>query len=192
MCLRIITNAAAASLLWAFSVPAHATSPVENDVRIHFVYIGASTCGVSNSQRTKMGVTRVRDTVREWAEKQGYHFTVTGIATDVDLDSGWKFLKENGPFDQVIIGLGWHNEGFQAFVVLFHEPDSLPDLGIPQVVVIEEQRTTSKQTVKVVREPRLLIRLLGTVIPLVDRDKVISILNQNAKLGRSSKSPPSQ
>ena len=66
------------------------------------------------------------------SEALGYSFTTLGIAADWGVDEGYSHLQEMGPFDEVIVGRNWLNQGLQKYVW-----QDIPGVAAtPQVLVV--------------------------------------------------------
>lgn len=84
------------------------------------------------------------------------------MALDYELEEGLAFLKDVGPFDQVILGRDFNNSAVLDF--LSNGGDDVV-LGIPQVVVYERTIVRRGYTMTSGR-PHILARIPGIGIPL--------------------------
>jgi len=146
-------------LLATLAIPVSASRVDDDKPTLHVVYVAASTCGICKTENIKSAVSRVREVVAGWAAKNGMNFVATGIAADVDVQAGLALLrdgKETIPYDQVIIGGGmFFNEGMVAYVVgsrgQEHFLNDFPDLALPQLLVLYEERHIENDRLRVDR-----------------------------------------
>jgi len=151
---------------------------------VRLVYLGSSTCGPCRAPEVKQAIAAARDAARGWAREHRHDFVFTGVATDPDIGRGWQFLSENGSFDEVIIGRGWLNLGITTFVTPYPD-DPLAALGMPQLVVLVEDRRFEGAKVRTVRAPVVVFRSLGSLIP-----RHATAENLRAALDEASKENP--
>jgi len=99
------------------------------------VYIGATSCGPCQSPEVKGAVRAMKSLLAAQAKQRGMALTVIGVAEDWDVKRGATFLEPLGAFDQVVIGGNWTNLAVEQFILR----DSLAELAMPQIVVVERQ-----------------------------------------------------
>jgi hypothetical protein len=124
------------------------------------VYIGSTSCGPCQTPEVKSAIRAMKPLLAAQARRHGVALSVIGVADDWDLQSGARFLEPLGAFDQVVIGGNWTNLGIEHFILR----DTLTEMSMPQVVVVERTVTLGKRIT--VSEPRVLRRISGvTDIP---------------------------
>jgi hypothetical protein len=125
-----------------------------------FVYIGATACGPCKLPAVKDAVRRAKVHFARLAAEQKRPFSATGVAIDTSIDEGLLFLKDVGPFDQVVVGHSWFNLAVADLVG--SDPDGV--LGIPQIIIFErDQKFVAHRLVT--SAPRVLARVPGNAIP---------------------------
>jgi hypothetical protein len=115
------------------------------------IYIGSTDCGPCQLPELKNAVRAMKPLLAAQAKQRGLALTVIGAAQDWDLKRGAAFLEPLGAFDQIVIGGNWTNIAVEQFVLR----DSLAEMAIPQVVLIERTVQVSNR-VTVVR-PRNVV-----------------------------------
>lgn len=119
------------------------------------VYIGASTCGPCLQQSVKDAVVQMKSLLETAAKKAGYAFAVIGVSTDWSTQTGFAFLNDNGPFDQILVGGNWTNLGVEHFIWR----DSTATPAMPQIVVFERDVTLGDRIR--ISPPRIVRRVFG-------------------------------
>ena len=119
------------------------------------VYIGSSDCGPCQFPQVKSAIRAMKPLLAAQARERGVALSVVGVSQDWDLKRGARFLEPLGAFDQVVIGGNWTNIAVEQFILR----DSLAEMSMPQVVVVERTVQLSKRVV--VSEPRVLRRIIG-------------------------------
>ena len=127
-----------------------------------FVYISATNCGFCRAPGIKAAVLQAKSILAARAAAERRPFSATGVALDYDIEAGLAFLKDVGPFDEVILGRDWNNS---AVLDLLSNGGEDVVLGIPQVVVYERMISRRGYTMSTGR-PHVLARIPGTGIPL--------------------------
>jgi hypothetical protein len=120
------------------------------------VYVGATSCGPCLLPETKSAVARMKVLLASFAEKNGYAFSAVGVATDWSTASGVKFLSDNAPFDQLVIGGNWTNLAVEHYIWR----DSTATPAMPQVVVLERSVTIGDRID--ISPARVLRRVFGS------------------------------
>ena len=83
---------------------------------LRLVYIGSSGCSFSNNPKTHQMVKEIKKYMRDYAHQEGYKFLSTGISQDKLASEGVSFLKNTGPYDEIISGASWYNLGISQYV----------------------------------------------------------------------------
>lgn len=99
------------------------------------VYIGAETCGPCHFPETKQAVEDMKVALAGIAKQKGWSFKAVGVSLDWDPQIGYKFLQENGKFDEMIIGRNWANLGAETYI--WQADEVYP--AIPQVIVYQQE-----------------------------------------------------
>jgi hypothetical protein len=120
------------------------------------IYIGSTDCGPCQFPAVKSAIRAMKPLLAAQARQRGMTFSAIGAAQDWDLTRGASFLEPLGAFDQVVIGGNWTNVAVEQFILR----DSLAELVMPQVVVIERMVQLSKRVT--VTEPRVVKRVTGS------------------------------
>ncbi|MFK7972025.1 MAG: TlpA family protein disulfide reductase [Bacteroidia bacterium] len=97
------------------------------------IYFGATSCGPCHDPELKKDIQRLKTLLNQHAKSAGYAFSVTGVALDWKVEEGIEFLKEVGPFDEIVVGKNWDN--LAAVEYIWADPSSMP--AMPQIIVIE-------------------------------------------------------
>ena len=121
------------------------------------IYIGSTDCGPCQWPQVKSAIRAMKSLLATQAKQRGEGLTVIGAAQDWDIKQGAAFLEPLGAFDQVVIGGNWTNLAVEQFVLR----DSLSDMAMPQVVLVE--RTVQLGQRVTVSEPHFLRRISGGV-----------------------------
>lgn len=99
------------------------------------VYIGSSTCAVSNRRELREDVREIRRQLQARAEATGRTFVSLGVAVDRESAAGLHHLERMGPFDEVAAGRGWAN--VHALRYVWEEWPGIA--GTPQIVLVERE-----------------------------------------------------
>jgi hypothetical protein len=99
------------------------------------VYIGSSTCAVSNRRELRDDVRELRRQLQTRAAAAGRTFVSVGVAVDLRADAGLRHLERMGPFDEVAAGRGWANA--HALRYVWEEWPGIA--GTPQIVLVERE-----------------------------------------------------
>jgi hypothetical protein len=111
--------------------PAHATNDGEYLVA---VYIGAQSCGPCHLPENIAAIERLKVTLARMSIDRGWHFRVVGVALDHDVEEGYRFLRANGEFDELVVGSNWINLGAESHIWSLSEVAAV----IPQVVLYRQ------------------------------------------------------
>lgn len=150
----ILISGVAASL--HAQVPNYAPSHrLADGPQVVAVYIGSTDCAPCQWPQVKEAVRKMKSLVAAQATSRGMNFRAIGVAQDWDLKAGAAFLEPLGAFDQVAIGDNWTNLGVEQFILR----DSLADLAMPQIVLLERTVKLGKRVT--VTEGRVLKRIVG-------------------------------
>lgn len=123
----------------AWYVPAY--EPPSDGTELVVVYFGGSTCGWCYTDEAKTAVRAAVLALRDRAHAEGKAFAYVGVANDWDLEAGLDFLRDSGPFDEVVVGRNWFNQASAAH--LFMNPGA--SAALPTVVVYEQDITTGER-----------------------------------------------
>ena len=157
--LALITAAATVALGAEASRPEH---DIADGNQLELIYFGGSHCGPCKSPRMREAVLKAKAIFAERAAAQHRPYSTTGVALDLSPEAGIEYLKEVGPFDQVISGRSWFNQAVLDWIVPY--PDAIA--GIPQIVIVERRMTLDKEGKARFERPKVLARIPGTGIPL--------------------------
>ncbi len=127
-----------------------------NGKELVVVYIGATSCGPCLLPATKAAVARMKTLLASFATKNGYAFSAVGVSTDWVTADGIKFLNDNAPFDQLVIGGNWTNLAVEHYIWR----DSSANPAMPQVVVLERSVTLGDRIA--ISPARVLRRVFGS------------------------------
>ena len=71
----------------------------------------------------------------ERAAKKEQSFSVTGVSTDWRVETGIKYLRDVGPFDEMIVGKSLFNHAATEYIW----KDSSVAPIVPQIVLVERE-----------------------------------------------------
>jgi hypothetical protein len=120
------------------------------------VYIGGYSCGACNDPEFKEILSRFKLAIAGLAQAGKRKLRTIGVSSDWDVDRGLQFLRDCGPWDEVVVGNNWYNSAVIEHIW------NLPDTNgaIPQVIVFERSFVMTGR--RMVPSPkRYLIRLIG-------------------------------
>ena len=120
------------------------------------VYIGGYSCGFCNDPEFKAVLSRFKLAIAELAQAEHRKLRTIGVSNDWDVDAGLQFLRDCGPWNELVVGNNWYNSAVIEHVW------NLPDVSgaIPQVIVFERSfLMTGRRMVPGTK--RYLIRLIG-------------------------------
>jgi hypothetical protein len=98
------------------------------------VYIGAQSCGPCHLPENIAAIERLKVTLSRMSKEQGWHFRVVGVALDHDVEEGYRFLRANGEFDELVVGGSWINLGAESHIWARPEVAAV----IPQVLLYKQ------------------------------------------------------
>jgi hypothetical protein len=152
----------ALSFVWSQTISESKYKPsteIKDCTELHMVYIGSTGCGFCKVPELKQAVIQAKDLLYQRAQEQGFQFAATGVATDLSIDRGIEFLKDVGPFDQIIVG----RSIFNLAIIDFVSKDAGARPGEPQIIVYtRELRRTPTRVLA--GDPKLIFRIMGTAI----------------------------
>ena len=120
------------------------------------IYIGAHSCGACNDPEFKALISRFKHAIAGLAEAEHRKLRTIGVSSDWDVDAGLQFLRDCGPWNELVVGNNWYNSAVIEHI--WNLPDTIG--AIPQVIVFERSFVlTGKRWVPVGK--RYLIRLIG-------------------------------
>ena len=129
-----------------------------NGVELIAVYIGAEYCGPCHDPQLKSAIMQMKTILAERSAKEGWTFSVTGVATDWEVETGIAYLKGVGPFDEIIAGKNMFNHGATEYL---WKDSAVPPVE-PQVVLIEREVQYAGGRV-VIKNNRVIDRYIGTI-----------------------------
>jgi hypothetical protein len=83
-------------------------------------------------------------------------FVSVALSVDQDPWVGTEFMKQFGPFDEILSGRGWLNTGAIAFIVR----DMPAQRSIPQLILVERDVQVDDRSISAVSD-RLVGRKIG-------------------------------
>lgn len=108
---------------------------------LRLVFIGSSACPISNNDETHRLVIRLRNKMRDLAQRHGYAFVSTGVSVDQSAKRGVEYLNRSGPYNEIISGLGHLNLGIDRHVWdRFAGDGSLPQVLVTPALVRRNNR----------------------------------------------------
>jgi hypothetical protein len=120
------------------------------------IFAGAATCGASHYPELPGALATIRRVLTSKARADNDTFVSVGIAVDQDPWKGAEFLREFGPFDEILSGHGWLNTGALAFIVR----DMPAQRAIPQLILVERDVQVEELSISTVHD-RLVGRKIG-------------------------------
>jgi len=124
-----------------------------------FVYVGASTCGPSNTPGLAELVTELRDSVAARSRRSGLGFVSIGIAREANPKLGLKHLQQVGDFDELAVGQGGLNQASAHYIS--RDLAGLP--ATPQLIVtVRTLRRLGNGVDFGSYDERVLLRRIGT------------------------------
>jgi hypothetical protein len=82
---------------------------------IQLIYVGSSSCPFSNNLLHEE-IKKLRNNLIDWTNYNDYNFMSTGISVDLNSTQGFYFLQDSGPYDEIISGASWYNNGVSQYV----------------------------------------------------------------------------
>ena len=73
------------------------------------VYIGGYSCGFCNDPEFKAELSRFKLEIAGMAQAANRKLRTIGVSSDWDVDAGLQFLRDCGPWDEVVAGNNWYN-----------------------------------------------------------------------------------
>lgn len=141
-----------------------------NGVELIAMYIGAEYCGPCHDPQLKKAIKKMKTILGDRAAKEGRSFSVTGVATDWGVETGIRYLRGIGPFDELIVGKGLFNQATSEYIW----KDLSTSTIVPQIVVIERD-VRYQDGRAIISNNRVIDRHLGTI-------EIISWVNKGAQL----------
>ena len=140
MRLRVLTPVVTLALLSQITAAAQDTTytpryETPEGKELVLVYIGAESCVPCHMPELKAAVSGLKLLLAEQATQDGQDFATMGVALDWEVAEGYEFLREVGPWDEVIVGKNWTNLGASEFI--WQDPAAPP--AIPQVALVERE-----------------------------------------------------
>ncbi len=118
-------------------VPNTDNPPVGKTTELVAVLIGYSHCVGNTYPGFLASVDSMNRSVAARVKARGQRFVAVGVSTDWQPDSGMIYLKSLSAFNEVNVGNNWFNLGVAHYVL----SDSLGKLVVPQVVLVQRERT---------------------------------------------------
>jgi len=99
---------------------------------IQLVYISSSHCVYCNDDFHRE-VKKLRLNLKKWALNYDYQLISTGISVDANSEKGISFLRESGPYNEVVSGWTWYNSGVYHHVWNNKETEGF----VPQIKLLK-------------------------------------------------------
>ena len=135
----------------------HPKNKNPDGVELIAIYIGAEFCGPCHDPELKKAIGRMKTILADRAAKEQRSFSVTGVATDWDVEKGIKYLRSIGPFDEIIVGKSLFNQAASEYIW----KDSSVSTVVPQLVLIERE-VNYKEGRALISAYRVVDRHIGT------------------------------
>ncbi len=150
----------------------HTASAPHAGTQLLAIFAASSTCGASRYPSLPEELRAIRKVLAADAQRNNRIFVSVGLSVDQDPWVGAEFMKQFGPFDEILSGRGWLNTGAIAFIVR----DMPAQRAIPQLILVERDVQVDDLSISEVHD-RLVGRKIGS-------DQIVSY----AKLLRSAPS----
>lgn len=162
--LGVLALVVAAGYWWRVEQPAPAghrpgslgNSGLPDQVEMQLVVIGSLTCHGADSPEFQTAVRKLQARARAEAEVTSVAVTVVGVGLDWAPSDGLKFFKRFGPFDMLLIGGNWLNEG--AVKYIWRDLPGEP--SVPQVLLVKRRIEVGGRMV--VDSETVVWRLIGS------------------------------
>lgn len=103
----------------------------------HLLYVVAPE--IASSDSLILFVSEGRDSLRQFASREGLHFGTIGVSFDWSVQRGIGVLDKLGPFDEYVVGRNWLNDGVRMYMSELQVRPSVPQVVIfIQSVVISD------------------------------------------------------
>lgn len=140
-------------------VSANRYSPSYSSVsgeEVVMVYFGAMSCGFANDPALPEMVEQIKVGLQQKAVAEGASFSAIGVAVDLQVTEGIKYLSKFGVFDEIMTGRKWRGFGARLF---FRELLS----GVPATpqVLVYKQDVEMVGTTYLVFNEQVLVRKTG-------------------------------
>ena len=99
------------------------------------VYVTAPTCHACRAREMPATLDRIKVMLQRQAQAAGQRFRAVFVAVDWEPDSGLALAREDGPWDEIIVGRNWYNAGVEQYV--WGDTATKPEL--PQIILIEQR-----------------------------------------------------
>lgn len=130
--------------------------PGESRDEVIVVLIGSSQCAASRQPELVAAFARIRAVIMQEAQLAGQRVVFAGVALDVRMSTGLRWLRQFGPLDEISIGRSWMNSA----VVHLMWRDLAGPPSIPQIVVYQ-RKTVGAQMAIGVQPDVIRMRLSG-------------------------------
>lgn len=120
------------------------------------VYITSSRCPASRDTALTHSLRAIRRELGRRAMAEGKRLVWMGVALDKTPEEGIDFLREYGPFDEILAGGSWLNLGSLEFLIR----GDAGELTTPQLVLVERDIVAGQTTLSVSPD-RLVMRRVG-------------------------------
>lgn len=101
-----------------------------NGTQLVVTYFGAENCAPCHKPENIQAIEDMKVVFSNIADEHNWSFKVVGVALDWSPEIGFKFLKKNGDFDEMIIGNSWGNLAAETHIWQIDDIFA----AIPQVV----------------------------------------------------------
>jgi len=127
------------------------------------VFLGSSTCGFSNLPRFPARIHDIKLSLSKRAADLGLSFVAIGLALDWNAETGFRYLRKFGRFDEILVGRNWFGTGAEKFI--WEEFPGEP--ATPQLILLYRVLPGSKSGDSApsgrFESERVLLRLSGIV-----------------------------
>jgi hypothetical protein len=136
---------------------AHHDYQLQSGKEIVVVLIGSQSCGASKVPAFLEAMDTLRVLLQVRSGREGFRFSLTGVALDWSPAVGLGFLESLGDFDEMIVGRNWLNTGALRYVW----KDIPGPASVPQILVLERDVEVGPAGVTL-RTERPMARVVGT------------------------------
>jgi hypothetical protein len=129
---------------------------VASGTEVILYFIASSTCGASRHPSLPQAMQRIHNRVADSVKAQNKRVVYVGVGVDENPTASLDFLKQYGPFDEVIAGGSWLGTGAVDLLIR-----GLPGpLVLPQLLIVERDVEAGKKAISVSAD-RVQARKLG-------------------------------
>lgn len=107
----------------------------DGGTHLKFVYLGSSHCGFSNNVRNHDNIIAIKKHLKNALKSNDKSFITTGISVDFNAYKGIKYLKKTGPYDEIISGSNWFNNGAKTYIWETFQGNP----STPQIILVKSE-----------------------------------------------------